>query len=151
LSGVIERNLTNNSSISDEKVKTWSVQILDGLDFLHTKGVIHLDIKPSNIFLDELERIKLGDLGIARNFQSLSTKPSFLGTILYMSPELVKEEKFDFKADIWSFGCVLYEMITLRALFGNQPLYEIVKNILNSKTVIIPLNAEPNLAYVLEK
>jgi serine/threonine protein kinase len=118
---------------------------------LHKKGVIHFDIKPLNIFLDELERIKLGDLGLARNFKSLSSNPAFRGTLLYSSPEVIMEESVNFKMDIWSFGCVLYEMITLQPLFANKPLHMIISDIIN-KEIVIPSNIEDaNLAFVLKK
>jgi serine/threonine protein kinase len=131
-------------------MKTWCVQILDGLDFLHSKNVIHFDIKPENILLDELERIKLGDLGLARNFKSMSSTSSFVGTIPYMSPEVIKQESgIDYKTDIWSFGCVLYEMITLKMLFENKSL--MVVNEITSKEIILPPTEDADLAFVLEK
>jgi serine/threonine protein kinase len=146
---MIQKHKANSTQIPDGKLKSWSVQILDGLDFVHSKGVIHYDIKPQNILLDELERIKLGDLGLARNLKSMSSKPSFIGTIPYMSPEVIKEEGANFKTDIWSFGCVLYEMITLKALFANSLI--MIMNDIVSKQIEIPKNADTDLAFVLEK
>jgi NIMA (never in mitosis gene a)-related kinase len=150
LSGAIEGHKKKNTLIQVGKVKTWCVQILDGLDFLHSKKVIHFDIKPQNILLDELERIKLGDLGLARNFKSMSSTSSFVGTIPYMSPEVIKQESgIDYKTDIWSFGCVLYEMITLKMLFENKSL--MVVNEITSKEIILPPTEDADLAFVLEK
>jgi NIMA (never in mitosis gene a)-related kinase len=124
--------------------------MLDGLDFLHSKRVIHFDVKPKNIFLDKIERIKLGDLGIARNFQTLSTMPQLRGTLVYMSPEVIKEENIDFKTDIWSFGCVLYELITLQPLFTNNPIFFVLGQILTMK-IQIPDNLHTDLAFLLNK
>lgn len=74
----------------------------------------------SNIFLEELERVKIGDLGLARNYESLEKMNDIRGTFNYMSPEFFRNDKnlkVDFKTDIWSFGCVLYEMINLERAF----------------------------------
>jgi NIMA (never in mitosis gene a)-related kinase len=151
LNGAIEKHKKNKTKIPLGKVKNWCVQILDGLDFLHTKKVIHFDIKPQNILLDELERIKLGDLGLARNFKSLSSKSSFIGTIPYMSPEVIKQESgIDFKTDIWSFGCVLYEMMTFKMLFENKSLMVVTD--ITSKVIVLPPNTkDADLAFTLEK
>jgi serine/threonine protein kinase len=150
LEGVIQKYKETNATIPADKIKRWCIEMLDGLDFLHKKGVIHFDIKSKNIFLDEIERVKLGDLGLARNLQSMSSKPTFRGTIPYMSPEVIKEERVDFRTDIWSFGCLLYEMITLKPLFPNRALHLIVNDILEMK-IEIPNGLEADISHVLEK
>jgi NIMA (never in mitosis gene a)-related kinase len=123
-------------------VKVWSLEILAGLDFLESMGVIHFDVKPMNILFDELERIKLGDLGLARNLETLSNNPG--GTLLYTSPDILNNELGDFKSDIWSFGCVLFEMLTLERLFKS------VADVLNKK-LVMPKKIDADLAFVLEK
>jgi serine/threonine protein kinase len=151
LDGVIKWYKETKIVIPNDKLKRWCIEILDGLDFLHKRGVIHFDLKPKNIFLDEIDQIKLGDLGVARNMQSLTSTSVFKGTIPYMSPEVVNEEEgVDFKTDIWSFGCVLYEMITLEVLFNQKAVHSVMFDILQKK-IEIPKGLEDDVAYVLDK
>jgi serine/threonine protein kinase len=80
-------------------MKKWCIEILEGLEYLHSKGVIHFDIKPANIFLEELDRVKLGDLGLARHLNDIPG--GFRGTPCYVSPQIINEENIDEKTDIW--------------------------------------------------
>lgn len=101
-----------------------------------------------NILLDELERVKLGDLGLARNFNSISRLG---GTFQYMSPEVVNEEtSVDYRTDIWSFGCVLYEMITLEKLFKGSVGFKIMNDIINMK-IQLPSHLNPDFEDILKK
>jgi NIMA (never in mitosis gene a)-related kinase len=151
LDTAIRGHKESRTQIPNDKLKRWCIEILDGLDFLHKRGVIHFDLKPKNIFLDLIERIKLGDLGIARNLQSLTNTSVFKGTIPYMSPEVINEEEgVDSKTDIWSFGCVLYEMITLEVLFNEKALRSVMNSILEKK-IEFPKDLESDIVFVLEK
>jgi serine/threonine protein kinase len=150
LNAIIETHKKLKTQIPNGKLKTWVVQILDGLDFLHKRRVIHFDIKPHNIFLDDAERIKLGDLGLARNFESIRASTLIGGTLPYTSPEVIKNETFNFKTDIWSFGCVLFKMITLQMLFAEKALHTLIKDI-TDKELVMPSNLDADLAFVLEK
>ncbi|KAF5364973.1 hypothetical protein D9758_008178 [Tetrapyrgos nigripes] len=80
--------------------------------------ILHRDIKPDNVFLDENNKVKLGDFGLSK---ALSTQASFantyVGTPYYMSPELMQEKAYDTKSDIWSLGCLMYELCALRPPF----------------------------------
>ncbi|XP_026679592.1 serine/threonine-protein kinase Nek6-like [Diaphorina citri] len=83
--------------------------------------LFEIDIKPSNIFLSAHNRIKLGDLGFSRSMSvKTSSVDSFLGTPYYMSPERLKELKYSFPSDVWSLGCVLYEMVALQSPFFSK-------------------------------
>ena len=80
--------------------------------------ILHRDIKPGNIFLDEFNNCKLGDFGLARVLSSNSVfATTNVGTPLYMSPEQISEQAYDEKSDIWSLGCVIYELCTLSPPF----------------------------------
>jgi serine/threonine protein kinase len=101
LDGVICDYRKKGVQIDEGKIKNWAVEILEGLDFLHTEAkVIHLDIKPANVLLDAINRVKIGDLGVARNLSTI-TSQGFRGTPCYVSPQLIKGEKINEKTDIW--------------------------------------------------
>ena len=80
--------------------------------------IIHRDIKPGNVFFDKDNNVKLGDFGLSRVMSNESVyAQTNVGTPYYMSPEQINEAKYDEKTDIWSAGCVLYEMVALRPPF----------------------------------
>jgi serine/threonine protein kinase len=79
---------------------------------------MHRDLKPANIMLTADHRVKLGDLGLSRYFTELTMEAfSKVGTPLYMSPEVLQGDGYGFAADVWSLGCILYELCTLRSPF----------------------------------
>lgn len=96
------------------------MQATQGLKKLHENRIIHRDIKPANIFLTADDKIKLGDLGISKNisqFENNTDTFTLIGSRLYMSPEMLKGDYYSFNADIWSLGCVVYELLFLKTPF----------------------------------
>jgi Tol biopolymer transport system component len=111
-------------------------QICEGLEYAHERGIIHRDLKPANVKITPDGAVKLLDFGLAKalegeaNATDISTSPTIsrmatqagiiLGTAAYMSPEQAKGKSVDRRADIWAFGCVLYEMLTGKTAFGGE-------------------------------
>ena len=115
----------------DEKViVNWFIQILFGLKVLHSKKVLHRDLKSANIFLTTNKTIKIGDFGISKVLDNTSAK-TFVGTPYYLSPEVCENRPYDYKSDLWSLGCILYELCTLTYPFQASNLLGLAMKILN--------------------
>ena len=103
LNDILIEQKSKNKILTYEKIYFWTIQLLNGIDFLHSKDIWHRDIKPANIFLHHNELV-LGDLGLARNQQQNFDKSlSFgIGTIFYTAPEILMDAKnYNEKIDIW--------------------------------------------------
>lgn len=98
--------------LSQKQLLAYFCDILSGLEYLNIRHVIHRDLKPENLLLDKDNRIKIADFGIALIHSSHAQKMDSLGTPYYLAPEILRGYDCDFKVDVWSFGCVLYEMCT---------------------------------------
>ena len=91
------------------------------LKYIHERKVLHRDIKPANVFKTKSGIVKFGDFGVAKLLASTLAKASTeIGTPLYLSPEIVKGQKYDASTDIWSLGVTLYEMCALKRPFDTK-------------------------------
>lgn len=103
-----------------------TAQVLEALVAAHEAGIVHRDIKPENILIDRSEVVKVADFGLARAIgsQNSSASASMLGTVAYISPEVVTRGQSDERSDLYSLGVVLFEMLTGRQPFvGEQPVH----------------------------
>lgn len=105
---------------------SWIRQTLSGLQHLHGQGVVHRDLKSSNIFLCHGRRqVRIGDFGISRVLDSTAFASSCVGTPAYMSPELMRNERYDYHVDMWALGCIVFELCTLRLPFSANSIVEL--------------------------
>ena len=157
LKSLIDWHLEEKLEIPEETIFDWTLDILKGLARLHEEHIAHRDIKPPNLMIKN-NRIKIGDLGIAISLNSIKRSDHPLknaGTINYMAPEILGElpkdddkdpheivpkPAFDpanpfkyLKSDIWSLGCVLYEMSTLQKAFFGKKYPEVYEAVINGK------------------
>lgn len=92
-------------------------QMTLGLKSLHDKNILHRDLKSANVFLNKNGQVKLGDLNVSKVAKYGGLLFTQTGTPYYASPEVWRDQPYDLKSDIWSMGCVLYEIITLEPPF----------------------------------
>jgi serine/threonine-protein kinase len=103
------------------------------LDFAHKRGIVHRDIKPSNIMVTSGGEVRITDFGIAQIKSEQTVSKGLIGSPSYMSPEQVKEKTLDDRSDIFSLGCVLYELLTGEQAFGGENYFSIMYKITNDE------------------
>ena len=126
----IKDNLKKRNYFSEETIWTWIIQILEGLKYLHDNKIMHRDLKCANLFLMKNGLLKLGDLNVSK-IAKLGIAQTQTGTPYYISPEIWDDQPYDYKCDIWSVGCIIYEMCTLRPPFRGTSLKDLYRNIKN--------------------
>jgi beta-lactam-binding protein with PASTA domain/tRNA A-37 threonylcarbamoyl transferase component Bud32 len=125
LPGITLRDLLKQQQrLTAEQAYEVSEAILAGLAAAHAAGIMHRDLKPENVLLADDGRIKIGDFGLARAASAnTTTGQALLGTIAYLSPELVTRGEADARSDVYAFGIMLFEMLTGKQPFtGDQPM-----------------------------
>ncbi|KAJ7341508.1 hypothetical protein JRQ81_005692 [Phrynocephalus forsythii] len=124
-------NMQHGVLFDEDKILGWFVQISLGLKHIHDRKILHRDIKAQNIFLSNNGMTaKLGDFGIARMLSNtMEFARTCVGTPYYLSPEICENRPYNNKTDIWSLGCVLYELCTLRHPFDGNNLAQLVLKI----------------------
>ncbi|MFQ5641619.1 MAG: protein kinase, partial [bacterium] len=129
------REMIRNSKFEIRNCLEIATQIAEGLQAAHEKGVIHRDIKPANIMVTEEGQVKIMDFGLAkvRGGAQITKIGTTLGTAAYMSPEQAQGMETDHRTDIWSFGVVLYEMLTGKLPFPGDYEQAVIYSILNEE------------------
>ena len=111
--------------IDENTIYNVILDICLGIKTIHKNKIIHRDLKPENLFLTKDNRIKIGDFGISKQLTTINQYAnSMVGTSNYMAPEILKNNYYNYKVDIWAFGCIIYELLTLKVCFvGQSALY----------------------------
>ncbi|HEY0658465.1 MAG TPA: serine/threonine-protein kinase, partial [Pyrinomonadaceae bacterium] len=141
------RGHLNDGAISQRKAIEYACQIVAGLSAAHERGIVHRDLKPENIFITKDDRVKILDFGLAKlkpaaldggggsedeTRKPLTNPGVVMGTIGYMSPEQVRGLAADHRSDIFSFGVILYEMLSGKKPFAGDSMVETLNAILKT-------------------
>lgn len=116
--GSVAALLRNYGAFEEPLVRNFVRQILEGLNYVHERGIVHRDIKGANVLVDNKGGIKISDFGISKKLEdnlmpgNRLHRPSLQGSVYWMAPEVVKQVAYTKKADIWSVGCLIVEMLT---------------------------------------
>ena len=122
-----------NIHFPEKVIIDWLIQTCQALKYIHSKHIIHRDIKPHNIFLTKKGYIKLGDFGVSKTLNNtLEKAKSFVGTAYYLPPEIINNEKYSYKADIWSLGVAFYQLMTFKTPFDADRLPALLIKIANN-------------------
>lgn len=112
-----------NVRFDERTIWRYFTQLCAAIQHLHGARIMHRDLKPANIFLTLKGVVKVGDLGLGRHLSEDTMEAhSKVGTPLYMSPEVLRGDGYDWKSDVWSLGCILYELAMLRSPFKSEGL-----------------------------
>jgi len=152
------RALLRKGEVTTDQAVEWTEGILAAVSYSHENNIVHRDIKPGNVMVDESGAVKVMDFGIARALSdssaTMTQTQAVVGTAQYLSPEQARGETVDFRSDLYSVGCVLFELLTGRPPFvGDSPVavaYQHVREEPPSATTLVP-EITPALESVLTK
>ena len=158
MSQKIKYNLKHGLIFRENIIWNYLIQILEGLHYLHENNIIHRDLKSANIFLMKDGTVKIGDLNVSK-IAKIGMAYTQTGTPYYASPEIWLDRPYDFKSDVWSLGCILYELCQLKPPFRGTSLknlcyniqrgiYEPIMNFYSDelkKLIYLMLRTDPNL------
>lgn len=128
LESKIQNHIKNKSNFPEIQIWSILIQMIQGLKALHDIKIMHRDLKSANIFLIKDGTVKLGDLNVSKVIK-MNLAYTQTGTPYYASPEVWADKPYDFKSDIWSVGCIIYELCTLKPPFRGSNLQELFKTV----------------------
>jgi eukaryotic-like serine/threonine-protein kinase len=163
--GTTLAELIRKQTLTVDEVLSLAKQIVSALAEAHAHGIIHRDIKPKNIMVTENQQVKVLDFGLAKTVQRMKSREADdsisnvsqtglrLGTVPYMSPEQLREERLDYRSDVFSVGIVLYEMLCGKNPFSRDNVAETISAILSSAPVPLQQNGARSgeLAQIVRK
>eukprot|EP00793_Prasinoderma_coloniale_P003382 PRCOL_00006618-RA len=135
---------------AEEQILEWAAQLLLAVDHLHSNNIIHRDIKSANVFLKRDGTARLGDLGLCKVLEHAGARATaVVGTPNYMAPEMLNDQPYGLGADIWSLGCVLYELAALRPAFTAFNVEGLADKIKKGSVAALPAHfSQPTRALI---
>ncbi|KAE8735000.1 1-deoxy-D-xylulose 5-phosphate synthase family protein [Hibiscus syriacus] len=148
--------LRQDGKLPEDSIHFLAYDLVKALQYLHSKGIIYCDLKPSNILLDENGHIKLCDFALARKLTDISKTPSSMlpqakrGTPCYMAPELFEDGGVhSYASDFWALGCVLYECYAGKPPFVGREFTQLVKSIISDPPPPLPGSPSPSFVNIV--
>ncbi|CAL0302203.1 unnamed protein product [Lupinus luteus] len=142
--GDLAAYIRRHGKVSEATARHFMRQLAAGLQVLQEKHLIHRDLKPQNLLLTSTSAtplLKIGDFGFARSLTPQGLADTLCGSPLYMAPEIIQNHKYDAKADLWSVGAILFQLVTGRPPFEGNSQYQLFQNILKSTELRFPPSA----------
>ncbi|XP_014217801.1 serine/threonine-protein kinase fused-like [Copidosoma floridanum] len=146
---VLHDILAKAGQLSEVRAQVVACDLVSALHYLHSKRILHRDMKPQNVLLDPNGVAKLCDFGFARCMNDTWVLMSVKGTPLYMAPELIEEIPYDHNVDLWSLGCICFELITGKPPFQTTSMRKLIELIRN-EDIKWPENISANLTSFLQ-
>ena len=131
LASFIKKHKTRNNFINEKVIYFIALDICKGIKEIHNMKLIHRDLKPDNLFISKDYKIKIGDFGVSKQLSTKKYAKSQAGTYNYMAPEMINGEVYNRKVDIWSLGCILYELLTLEYCFDEPSIGGLINLIIS--------------------
>ena len=144
----VERYKRRRQYIDENVIWRYLIQSLKALEHLHEKGICHRDLKTANSFLAEDGAIKIGDMNVSKRLKHgrLQTQ---IGTPYYMSPEIWSNRPYDWSSDMWSLGCMIYELCALKPPFTGDSFPQLKRSVLAGRYAAIPKKYSEGLGSVI--
>ncbi|KAI3949209.1 hypothetical protein MKW92_041663 [Papaver armeniacum] len=139
--GDLSMHIQRKGKVAEATAKHFMQQLAAGLQILRQNNVIHRDLKPQNLLLttnDDQAVLKIADFGFARSLQPRGLAETLCGSPLYMAPEIMQFQKYDAKADLWSVGVILYQLVIGKTPFTGNNQIQLLQNIMKSKELQFP-------------
>ncbi|XWS76796.1 hypothetical protein CRYUN_Cryun01aG0208600 [Craigia yunnanensis] len=146
--GDLAAYIHRHGKVSEEVARHFMRQLAAGLQVLQEKHLIHRDLKPQNLLLSTkaaTPQLKIGDFGFARSLTPQDLADTLCGSPLYMAPEIIQNHKYDAKADLWSVGAILFQLVTGKPPFDGSNQLQLFQNILRSTELQFPEGAQEEL------
>ncbi|EJD03227.1 Pkinase-domain-containing protein [Fomitiporia mediterranea MF3/22] len=164
LSSIIKQSARSGRTLPEDTVWSYFLQLLLALQHCHCPNskddgssdgkrqqILHRDLKPENVFISKGSMVKLGDFGLSKALTQTSFANTYVGTPYYMSPELIQEKSYDTKSDIWSLGCLIYELCALRPPFHEAQTHsELSMLIRNGRIPPLPKGYSQSLNHIIK-
>ena len=149
LSTKIKQAIKRQIFFDEQTIWSTLIQILEGLKYLHKSDIIHRDLKSANIFLNKKGAVKIGDLNVSKIIGK-SMAITQTGTPYYASPEIWNDHPYDYKCDIWSAGCIIYEMASLKMPFRGTSMQMLYNNVMKGNIAPIPSRYSNDLMEIIK-
>ena len=137
--------------MDESKILNLFTQMAIAIQHVHSKKILHRDLKAGNVFLTKQGIVKIGDFGIARQLdQTAAYAETVVGTPYYLSPEIVQAQAYNYKTDLWSLGVILYEMCALHPPFQGTNIAALAIQIVTGKYTPLPRGFSAEMSNLIQ-